>query len=433
MTIAPLVPQLPSSADVAVIGAGLAGLACARHLTAAGLHVVVVEAQDRVGGRVRSEEVDGFRVDRGFQVLNPGYPEVRELLDLKALRLQHFDAGIAVQRGGAVAALRDPRRHPAALLQALRFPLGTAAEKAAAVRWVLGTASAGALKQRDRSWREELDAAGVRGELRSSLIEPFLAGVLGEDDGSTSARFVDLIVRSFLRGTPGLPAAGMGAVPEQLAASLPAGTVVTGVSAEHQFIGPREHVVQTAGGGVGVRATVVATDPVSAAHLVGLEAPAVHPLTTFWFAAPDSPAPASRARLIHVDGDRTGPVVTTSVVSEVAPGYVLRRGDHRALVSALVLGERGGAESQEQARRHLSRIYGVDTRGWELLTAHVVPAALPALPPPFAGPRPVALGERIYVCGDHRDNASQQGALVSGRRAAVAVLRALGALPARAR
>jgi hypothetical protein len=205
-TESPHASSLRSSADVVVVGAGVAGLACARHLSAAGVDVHVVEAAEAVGGRVRSETRDGFRVDRGFQLLNPAYPEVAKVLDLDALDLQSFDAGVAVHRGGRVSAVRDPRRHPAGVLEALRFPLGTVKEKAALVRWILKVTSAGELKGRDSSWSEGLDAAEVHGELRWSILEPFLAGVLGEVDGTTSRRFVDLLVRSFLRGTPGLPA-----------------------------------------------------------------------------------------------------------------------------------------------------------------------------------------------------------------------------------
>ena len=98
-----------------------------------------------------------------------------------------------------------------------------------------------------------------------------------------------------------------------------------------------------------------------------------------------------------------------------------------------MLGDRGDTATQEAVRAHLDRIYGTRTRGWELVAVHAVPGALPAVTAPFRGPQPVALGESVYVCGDHRDNASQQGALVSGRRTAVAVLRDLGVLPARAR
>ena len=418
--------SLPTSADVVVVGAGVAGLACAKHLAAAGVEVVVVEASDGVGGRVRSDVVGGFRVDRGFQLLNPAYPEVAKVLDVRALQLQTFDAGVAVARGGVVSAVRDPRRHPAGLLGALRFPLGTLGEKTAVARWALGTLSAADLRREDSTWAQALDEAGVHGELRHSVVEPFLAGVLGEAGGTSSRRFVDLLVRSFLRGTPGLPAGGMQAVPDQLAASLPAGSVVTGVEVAHVGHGPRSLLVETPEGGVSTTAVVVATGGDAAAHLTGLPEPAAHDLGTFWFAAPSSPAPATREKLLHLDGDRSGPVVNTAVVSAVAPSYVLAPSDHRALVSAQVLGADVGADVEAAVRAQLGRVHGVDTRQWTLVAAHSVPRALPVVAPPFEGPQPVDLGEGVFVAGDHRENASLQGALVSGRRAADAVLTGLG-------
>nr|WP_240895906.1 FAD-dependent oxidoreductase [Kineococcus siccus] len=417
---------MPTSADVVVVGAGVAGLACAKHLAAVGVDVVVVEAADGVGGRVRSDVVGGFRVDRGFQLLNPGYPEVTKVLDVPALQLQTFDAGVAVARGGVVSAVRDPRRHPAGVLGALRFPLGTLGEKAALVRWALASASAADLRREDGTWAEALDEADVRGELRHSVVEPFLAGVLGEAAGTTSRRFVDLLVRTFLRGTPGLPAAGMQAVPDQLAAALPAGSVVTGVEVAHVGHGPRSLVVETPQGGLSTSAVVVATGGEAAAHLTGLPEPGAHDLGTFWFAADSSPAPGSREKLLHLDGDRTGPVVNSAVVSAVAPGYVLAAADHRALVSAQVLGADVGPDVEAAVRTQLARIYGVDTRPWALVAAHSIRRALPVVAPPFEGAQPVDLGEGIVVAGDHRENASLQGALVSGRRAADAVLTGLG-------
>jgi Flavin containing amine oxidoreductase len=422
-TQSPHASSLPSSAEVVVVGAGLAGLACAKHLSAAGLDVVVVEAADTVGGRVRSETIGSFRVDRGFQLLNPAYPEVAKVLDLDALDLQPFDAGVAVHRGGRVSAVRDPRRHPTAVLEALRFPLGTVKEKAALARWVLKVTSAGELKDADSGWSDGLDAAEVHGELRWSVLEPFLAGVVGEVDGTTSRRFVDLLVRSFLRGTPGLPARGMQAVPDQLAAGLPAGSVVTGTKVRHIGFAPRSLVVETVAGGVNCQRIVVATDAHTAAHLVPeLDVPDSHGLSTFWFSAPTSPAPESRERLLHLDGDRSGPVVNTAVVSAVAPAYVVDGSDRSALVSALTLGTETGAEAERRVREQLSRVYGTPTAEWALVTAHSIPHALPVVAPPFEGPRPVDVGDGVFVAGDHRENSSQQGALVAGRRAADAVL-----------
>ena len=413
-----------------VIGAGLAGLACALRLCAAGVPVTVLEASDAVGGRVRTDVVDGFQVDRGFQLLNPAYPALAVVADLDALRLRPFAAGVAVARGQHRYRVADPRRVPSAALESLLAPVGSLREKAAFVRWALGSAYGDVRSIRDGAdepLSAALDRAGVGGRLRRSVVMPFLAGVLAEEEGSTSASFARLVVRSFVRGTPAVPAAGVGALPVQLASALPPGAVRLGAPVHAVRDGSGGVRLHTAEGEVAAEAVVVTTDPATAADLLpGLPVPPMRALTTFWHAADAPPAPRSRARLLHVDADRRGPVVNSAVVSAVAPTYA-PPGKH--LVATTVLGDRGDTATEAEVLRQLWDVYGTQSTAWSLVAVHALPRALPAVLPPLHARRPVALGERLFVAGDHRDTASQQGALVSGRRAADAVLAALG-LPA---
>src|ERR671932_1604664 len=410
-------------AEVVVVGAGLAGLACARRLTACGVTVAVLEAADRVGGRVRTDVVDGFRCDRGFQLLNPAYPEVRRVLDLRALRLRAFPAGVVVATGDRRRLLADPRRTaPAKLPRALRGALATvhsAGEVAALARWALRAVRAhpaDLLAAPDEPWGEALDRLGIDGELRHAVLDPFLAGVIGERDGSTSRRYVDLLLRSFALGRPSVPWEGVQAVPGQLAAMLPAGSVRTGTPVEAVVPGR----VRTADAELAAPAVVVATDPATAGRLLDLPVPATRPLTTYWHVAEQPP---TRAAELHVDGDARGPVVNSVVLSTTAPGY---SPDDRALVASTVLGAAGDAATEAAVRAQLRYVYGADTSRWELLRTHALPTALTAVRPPLDVRRPVALGDGLFVAGDHRDSASSQGALVSGRRAADAVLEHLG-------
>jgi hypothetical protein len=290
---------------------------------------------------------------------------------------------------------------------------------AAFARWALRAARAhpaDLLAAPDESWGPALDRLGIAGELRHAVLEPFLAGVIGERDGSTSRRYVDLLVRSFARGRPSVPWEGVQAVPDQLAGMLPAGTVRTGVRVASVAPGR----VRTPDGELAAPAVVVATDPAVAHELLGLPVPATRGLTTFWHVAPEPP---TRAPQLHVDGDGRGPVVNTVVLSASAPGY---SPDGRGLVATTVLGDAGDAATEAAVRTQLRYVYGADTRDWELLRAHALPRALTAMPPPLDVRRPVALGDGLFVAGDHRDSASSQGALVSGRRAADAVLEHLG-------
>lgn len=395
---------------VVVVGAGLAGLAAAIHLCAAGVPVRVLEAGDAVGGRVRTDEVDGLLLDRGFQLYNPSYPEGRRMLDHDALDLHAYVAGVVVAEGGRRHRLADPLRQPTWAPASALAPVGSPVAKARFAAYAVRAATRPVrelLAGPDATTDLALTAAGVRGPVLEQVVRPFLAGVFGEGELVTSRRFADLVLRSFVRGTPSLPARGMRAIPEQLAARLPAGTVE---------LGGRVDDVESLSG---ARAVVVATDPVTAAHLTGLPVPPTNALTTFYHLAPQAP---SELGALHVDGERTGLVVNTSVISNVVPSYA----PGRHLVSSTVLGSRDDAATEREVRTQLARIYGGPTTGWELVRTYAIPHALPAMLPPLDVRRPVRLRPGLYVAGDHRDTASIQGALVSGRRAAAAVLQDLG-------
>ncbi|GAB3070889.1 FAD-dependent oxidoreductase [Pedococcus soli] len=408
--------------DVVVVGAGLAGLACAVSLEERGLDVLVLEAAEEVGGRVRTEVVDGHLCDVGFQLLNPAYPVVRRLVDVDALALQPFGAGVEVRhpRGdgrSVTALLADPRREPRALPRTLASGLLTPRELTALARWA--APSLGPVRRLldgpDASLAASLDSAGVHGPLRREVLEPFLAGVLGDDRGVTSATFVRLLLRSFLLGTPGLPGDGMRALPAQLAARLRR-PVRLGTRAT---LGAGT-VVLTSDGEVPARAVVVATDVVAAADLGVVEVAPTNALRTWWFSTTD-PAPTSR--WLRVDGAR-GPIVNTAVVSDAAPSYAP---PGRRLVQATTLG--AAPDDVTLVRRELGRLWSTSAERWDLLVRNDVRAALPCVPPPLVVRRPVALGGGRFVAGDHRDTSSIQGALVSGRRAARAVAAHLGVDP----
>lgn len=412
--------------DVVVVGAGLAGLQCARDLVAAGRDVLVLEASDDVGGRVRTDEVDGFLVDRGFQLLNPAYPAVRRLVDVDALGLQSFGAGVGARLDAGLQVLADPLREPRLAGTTARAVLARPGELWALARWTapLLRASVGRRRLAARledhgggTLRDSLDRAGLGGTLRR-VVDRFLAGVVLDDEGGTAAAYALLLVGAFVSGTPGLPRRGMRALPQQLAADLD-GRI---------RLGRRVGAVTPLGGGFAVdvdgeqvraRHVVVAAGPREAAALTGTGSLDTRGVVTQWFATDEPP---TRSDLLHVDARVRpgGPVVNTAVVSNAAPSYA-PPGRHLVQASALLRPGRP-APSGADIARHAAEVLGAPGARWETVARHEVPDALPAQPAPFVERRDVVARGGIVVCGDHQDTASLQGALVSGGRAARAVL-----------
>lgn len=412
------------STDVVVVGAGLAGLAAARRLQRAGVDVTVLEAGPAVGGRVATDTVDGFLLDRGFQVLNTSYPALTSEADLAALDLRTFTPGAAVRgTDGALHRLVDPRRVPGQSWRSAVDGLLSPAAKLAMTRLSARLALADPRQLRaapERSTAVELAAQGLAGPATEQFLRPLLAGVFGERELATSARFFGLVWRSFVRGDSALPSRGMAALPVQLAARLAPGTVRCGQT----VLGVAPGRVRTGAGELTARAVVVATDPPSArALLPGLDVPLMRSLTTYYHVCEHPP---TRLPLIHLDGGG-GPVVNTSVLTTVAPSY---SPDHRHLISSTVLGVPGtGSPDESQVRGLAGAIYREGSSNWQHIGTTVVPQALCTFTPPAPDRlrRAVSLGEGLFVAGDHRDTPSIQGALVSGHRAASAVLRELGA------
>ncbi|SBT65009.1 Phytoene dehydrogenase-related protein [Micromonospora sediminicola] len=404
--------------DVVIVGGGLAGLAAARRLHRAGVPWRLLESADRLGGRVATDEVDGFLLDRGFQVLNTAYPRLGGLVDLDTLNLGWFTSGVLVRRGDRLERLVNPLREPTGAPGALTAGVGSLRDRlrlAALAAGCAGLPVGRLLTAPETSTEAALRRAGLSDAIIEELLRPFLSGVLLDRELATSSHVFAVILRSFARGRLGLPARGMGALPHAVAAPLPAELIAlrTPVTA----VAPGR--VRTEAGQITCRAVVVAADPPAAATLLPtISRVRMHAYTTYYHRADTPPLDEP---ILLLDGDRREMIANTVVLSNAAPTYAPA---NQHLVATSVVGPQ--PPSERVIRTELERLYGRSTADWTHLTTVAVPDALPAAPPPQGRLRkPVALGDGLYVAGDHRDSPSIQGALASGWRTAGAVLEEL--------
>ncbi|WP_217552707.1 NAD(P)/FAD-dependent oxidoreductase [Streptomyces sp. GbtcB6] len=430
-------------ADVVIVGAGIAGLSAAHRLNSAGVRTAVLEAAPYVGGRMSTEKVDGFRLDRIGQLLSTSYPELRLAPGLDALVLRRYAPGVLLHRDGrrhragapagggsargalyAVRALASAPRggSPVAPARATA-PMGGAVDQArlgAALGRIAVTPVERILARPELPAAHALAERGVPARTIDGFLRPLLAALLCDPELTTSSRCADLALRSFASGRLCVPEGGAEVLPDLLARALPPGTVHTGVrvtSVSTTSVTTADH------GEIRCRAVLLATDARAAAELLpGLRVPDFHRVTVVHHTT-DEPATLTTGASFLLDADRGGPVSHTSVVSNIDPS---RAPQGRALISSTVLGK-PPADIDTAVRMHLSRLYGTSTHRWETLAVHHTPEAIPAMRPPHDLRRPVRLLAGLYVCGDHRDTSTVQGALHSAHRATAAILTDLGA------
>jgi protoporphyrinogen oxidase len=385
------------SNPVVVIGAGLAGLNAAIQMQKAGREVVLLEAAERAGGRVQSDSIDGFTCDRGFQLINAKYPELATLKVLDKLDFRFADRAINVAINQELHRLGDPFKYP---FTALDSATGSVIEKLALVKALLGKPKV------HQSIADYLASVGL-GRTFDGVLRPFLRGVFLTELPNISAVAGLEIMKTFISGKPGLPRDGAGALSAAMANEI--GDIRLGVMVNSIKTGK----VMTSAGEIFANEIVVATDSTTAAQLLDL--PSVTKLggcTTWYHNAPT--APVSHGQLI-VDGQNRGAVINTLVISNFIPEYA-------PLGKNLVSSTSDVGVTESEVRRHLATIYNCDNRDWELVAKYEIPAALPIGTKQITQPIESRIREGIYLAGDGQVGPSQNGALKSGRLAAMAVL-----------
>src|SRR5271169_5004529 len=406
--------------DVIVVGAGVSGLVAALELKRRGFNVQVLEASDDVGGRVRTDEVDGFLLDRGFQVLLTAYPEARRCLDFEALDLREFEPGAIVHHDGRFRTISDPIRRPRKILPSAFSPIGTVNDKLLIARLrgeVLDAEIDQVLSAPEVPTIADLRDFGFSEKIIERFFRPFLGGIFLDPELATSNRMFRFVYRMFSQGMAAIPNAGMQSIPRQLASHLATGSIRFHASVQQVWQGGAR---LESGEECFAEAVVVACDPIHAARLLpqaGIRT-AMRGVRCLYFAAADPPIGDP---YLVLNGDGEGPINNLCVPSVIAPGYA-PPGCH--LVSVTVLHPPLSEDHLiRDVREQLIHWFGQQTNGWEYLRTYDIEQALPdqSLERGGVAMAPVLVQPGLYVCGDHRGTASLNGAMLAGRRAADAV------------
>jgi len=378
--------------EVIVCGAGWAGLNAARLLQERGYAVRVIEKSDRPGGRIRSEIIDGFTIDAGFQVVNPAYAELRESCVLQKISMHLLPKGVEILDGESVRKVGDFRSDLRYLPGDLSRWSGSMGSKIALLRYLRANAA-------DLSF----GAATIElGNLYERVLAPFLTGVFLTNPAEVSNQMARELIHWFMRGRPGLPEGGVGALSQFLAQDL-------AIEYQSEIIAVSKNEVITSRGRQRADAVIVALDPIGAAELLGIDTPTMNPSATWYFRVSIGALTSKHLRLGGV-----GPVINSVVLTNIAPSYA-PNGSSLLAATTLNVGD------ESAVRKHLEHLWQIASSELELITRVELPHSLPFHAPGVALAKPALLESGIYLAGDWRNVPSQQGALVSGRIAANAV------------
>lgn len=432
--------------DVVIVGAGLAGLSAAKKLLAARRDVVVLEADARPGGRLKTDRIDGFLLDHGFQIYLTSYLQAGQMLNLESLKLRSFQPGAMVRFANRWHAVKDPLRAPFSrmipdALKTLLSPIATWEDL-----WVLfnyrrrlmNTSPDVILSRPGVSTLERLKQLGFSNRIIDRFFRPFLGGIFLDASLSMDSARMEFVFREMGLGTAALPENGIQEIPESICRDWLPGVLRLNSTVADFFDGG---VKLSDGRIVKGRKVLIATEASGAKRLLGARLPIADKVawngTTCIYFSLDRCASPTKDPILFLNGNLSSKVDEDAVAdpsevsinhvafpSLVQPSYA-PAGQVLASVNINGIAETQGADLIAPVLEELKRWFGWQVATWKHLRTYVVPCAFtsPVDPMPLVSNRGLLeLGPDLYACGDYTTTSSIEGAIQSGMQAAAALL-----------
>jgi len=401
--------------DVIIIGAGLSGLSAAVHLHRQGRKVLILEATDRAGGRVKTDLVDGFILDRGFQVLLTAYPEAKKLLNYKDLQLQKMLPGATVLYDGGTFEIADPIRRPLALFSTLFAPVGTIRDKINTL-WLKNKLQKMSIDeiftQPEQTTLQQLSDYGFSQKMIQRFYKPFLSGIYLENELMTSNRMFDFVMKMFSDGDVAVPAFGMGEIPKQLVSQLPEASIQY-----HKKVAKivDNTVILADGTTFEANQIVIATNANEfTKQFLPNQKTTAQQVTNVYFEA--RTAPTKKAVVILNASSTKKWVTNLTVLSNVSktyapPGKVLVSVSYNGLANV------EDFELAENMKKELEQWYGKQVHHWKMIKTYRIDYALP-IQDTVKNELSISelkISDTLFICGDHLLNGSINAAFKTGR------------------
>jgi protoporphyrinogen oxidase len=407
--------------DVIIIGAGLSGLSAAVHLHRQGRKVLILEASDRAGGRVKTDLVDGFILDRGFQVLLTAYPEAKKLLNYKDLQLQKMLPGATVLYDGGTFEIADPIRRPMALFSTLFAPVGTIRDKINTL-WLKNKLQKMSIdeifNQQEQTTLQQLSDYGFSQKMIERFYKPFLSGIYLENQLTTSNRMFDFVMKMFSDGDVAVPAFGMEEIPKQLVSQLPESSIQY-----HKNVTKIAENTLTLEDGTTFEANqiVIATNANEfTKQFLPNQKTTAQQVTNVYFEA--RTAPTNKAVVVLNASSNKKWVNNLTVLSNVSKTYA-PLGKVLISVSYNGLAHVEDSELAENMKKELEQWYGKQVHDWKLIKTYRIDYALPIQDSVKneLSISEIKISDTLFICGDHLLNGSINAAFKTGRLVAEAM------------